>query len=274
MEEELFLLIKDYVELNKNELILDLKEYYNFKSYKINYQELLEVFPELIFAFYQFILKNNYAKTLKERIDGKSSNQLVELLIHMYFHAAIPITLAFSKGQNEFYRKYLIPIRYSLSDIMYYGLSTLRCMNFEDLYIESAPYAFVSYRYYEDIEYTFLASDYQAYAIYELNDAKMIFGNTEEWIFDIKVSYLRLLDDIKSKEYGILTDAKGFGIFLGNKEAVEKLIFNPMYAKVDEIEENKLGIDFDKVDFDLLKDEAKESFEIIRYHYEVNQVKE
>ena len=274
MEEELFLSIKDYIELNRNKLLEGLKAYYNFKSYKINYQELLEFFPELLFAFYQFILKNNYAKSLKERLDGKNNESLVEALVYMYLHAAIPVTIAFTKGQKDFFRKFLIPVRYSLSDIMYYGLSTLRTDAIEDLYIESGAYAFVSYRYYEDIEYTFLASDYQAYAIYELNEPKMIFGDVEEWEFEIGVSYLRLLDDTKAKEYGILTEAKGFGIFLGNKEAVENTIFNPMYAKVDQIEENKLGIDFTKVDFDLLKEEAKESFELIRYHYEANQVKE
>ena len=131
-----------------------------------------------------------------------------------------------------------------------------------------------TYRYYEDIEYTFLASDYQAYAIYDLNNPKMVYGNDELWVFLIDLSYIRLLDDNKVKQNGILTDAKGYGIFEGNLDAVTNTIFNPMYADINKLESSKLGVDFENVDFDLLKEETNDSFESIRYHYEAFKVKE
>ena len=270
MEEELFLTINDYVNSNRESLKEDLIKYFNSNSYKMNYDEFLNYFPQILFGLYQFINKNDFAKALRERIKDRKKEDIPSLLVYFYFHGAIPVTLSFEKGQKDFYRKYLIPIRYNLSDIMYYGIASLRSMAKDDIFIESKEYSFVSYRYYEDMDYTFLASDYQAYAIYELNDPKMVYGNDELWIFLIDLSYVRLLDDNKALMQGILTDAKGYGIFEGNLDAVINTIFNPMYADIDKIESSKLGVDFENVEFDLLKEETNDGFESIRYYYEAN----
>ena len=98
----------------------------------------------------------------------------------------------------------------------------------------------------------------------------MVYGNDELWIFLIDLSYVRLLDDNKALMQGILTDAKGYGIFEGNLDAVINTIFNPMYADIDKIESSKLGVDFENVEFDLLKEETNDGFESIRYYYEAN----
>ncbi len=269
MEDEVFLNIKEYIDSNKEEVLSLIKEYFESPSYQFDYDGYYHVFPEIIYGLYQFILKNDYAKSLRERI----KEDLVKNLIYIYFHAAIPVTIAFEKGPKEFYRKYLIPIRLNLSDIMYFGIASLRCDFSSDLFIESGVYSFVSYRYYEDIEYTFLASDYQALGIYDLNEPKLLYGIEEPYIFDISLNYVRMLDDTKSKENGILIDAKGYGIFDGNLDAVIKAV-NPMYLTKEEALENRLGIDFDTVEFDALKQEVKEKFDLARYHYEANSIKE
>lgn len=269
MENQIYLDIKDYVKKNREEVMTMVKEYFDSPSYQFDYDGFIEVFPDILFSLYDFIEKNDYAKSLRERLTEFST----EKLIYIYFHGAIPITISFDKGPKDFFRRYLIPLRMNLSDIMYFGIASLRCDFSSDLFIESGAYSFVSYRYYEDMEYTFLASDYQALGIFDLADAKLVYGIENPYIFDISLNYIRLLDDKKSKENGILIDAKGYGIFEDNLDAVIKTV-NPMYLTKDDVSKDLLGIDFNTVDFDALKLEVNEKYELARYHYEANSIKE
>ena len=269
MEEEVFLNIQKYINENKNSVLDLIQKYYDSKSYHFDYDGFLNVFPQILYSLYEYILRNDYLKSLRDRIKNDTEKNLV----YIYFHAAIPVTISFEKGPKEFFRKFLIPIRSNLSDIMYFAIASLRCSFKKDLFIESGAYSFVSYRYYEDMEYTYLASDYQALGIYDLDNPKLLYGIEDPYIFDISLNYIRLLDDNKSKENGILLDAKGYGIFEDNLDAVIKAV-NPMYLTKEDANIDLLGIDFDTVDFDILKIEVKEKFELARYHYEANSIEE
>jgi hypothetical protein len=140
----------------------------------------------------------------------------------------------------------------------------------EMVYLESGDYAFVSNQEYTDgDDYTYLASDYAAYAIYELGSPRMCYGYMDAWIFDISLNHIRILDDEKAKKALVLVDAQGFGIFEGNLETVLHSIDNPMYATRDSIKaKDMLGTDFTKTRIEDMKSTLEENFYLTQYRYE------
>lgn len=276
MDEKKFLeFLTDYINKNEKEVKDIVDNYFNSESLSINVKAYKEMLPQILLSLLSFINNSSYVpNSIKERVTKNENDQIAlkNELVYIYLHAAIPLLVTWEKAPADFRRKILVPLRYNLSDIMYAFLSTTRSLLSEMVYIESNDCAFVSnVEYDENDERTYLASDYAAYAIYELNNPRVAYGYLEAWLFDIKLNYIRLLDDKMAKEPLVLIDANGYGIFEGNMENVINSIDNPMYQTRDNVKaKDMLGVDFSLTNIEELQENLQENFYLTQYHYEAN----
>lgn len=271
--EEYIAFTSNYFKENKDIVKGIVNDYIDSDSMKVNIEAFSEMLPAILYSLYNFLSSSSYVSlVIKSSIEEKKNDYtaLTKELIHIWTHAAIPVTISWERSEKEFFRKILIPLRFNLSDIMYGALSTMRSQMSEMVYIESGEYAFVSSLEYQDGEdYTYLASDYASYAIYSLTTPRICYGYDDAWVFDLSINHIRILDDSKAKEPMILVDAEGFGIFEGNQENVLKSIGDPMYQTKDNLKaKDMLGVDFSKVNKEDMKENLKENFYLTQYRYE------
>lgn len=274
MELELFLkFLNEYYLTHDDEVKNIIESYIESESMSINLEAFKEMLPAILVSLYNFIkTSSNVPEIIKKKVEEKEDDYtlLNEELVYIWTHAAIPLTLSWEKAPKDFTRRILVPLRSNLSDIMYAALSTMRSQLSEMVYLEGGEYSFVSQaEYNEDDEKTYLASDYAAYAIYELGNPKMCYGYLDAWVFDITLNHIRILDDKKAKMPLLLVDAKGFGIFEGNQENVISSIDNPMYQTRDSVKaKDMLGVDFTETSIEDMKETLVENFYLTQYRYE------
>ena len=271
--EEYIAYLAKYFKENKNIALEVINDYINSDSMNVDLDSFIEMLPAILYSLYNFVTSSSYvSEVIKKRVEEKENDYtaLTNELLYIWTHASIPVTISWERSDKGFFRKILVPLRANLSDIMYGALSTMRSQLSEMVYLESGEYAFVSSLEYQDGEdYTYLASDYAAYAIYSLTSPRMCYGYLDAWVFDISLNHIRLLDDAKAKEPLILIDAEGFGIFEGNQENVLKAIGDPMHQEKDNIDaKDMLGVDFTKVNKEDIKENLKEGFFLTQYRYE------
>jgi hypothetical protein len=274
--EEYLSFIKNYFNENSNILEDIINEYINSEAMKVNVEGFKEMMPSILYSLYSFLTSSDYvSSSIKEKITEKENDftALTVELIYIWTHGAIPLTFSWERSSKEFYRRILVPIRFNLSDIMYGALSTMRSQMSEMVYLESGDYAFVSGKEYQDgDDYTYLASDYAAYAIYHLQDARMCYGYDDAWVFTISLNHMRILDDKLAHEPLVLIDAAGFGIFEGNQENVLIALGDPMVKANSSFNaKDMLGVDFTKVNIPDIKANLKESFYLTQYTYEAKE---
>ena len=274
--EDLICFIGTYFKENKEASKDIIDGYLNSDAMTIDNDMFIEMAPTILYSLYNFIVSSDHVPELiKNRVIEKENDftALTVELIYIWTHGAIPLTFSWERSSKEFYRRILVPIRFNLSDIMYGALSTMRSQMSEMVYLESGDYAFVSGKEYQDgDDYTYLASDYAAYAIYHLQDARMCYGYDDAWVFTISLNHMRILDDKLAHEPLVLIDAAGFGIFEGNQENVLIALGDPMVKANSSFNaKDMLGVDFTKVNIPDIKANLKESFYLTQYRYEAKE---
>ncbi|RIA75513.1 hypothetical protein EI71_01407 [Anaeroplasma bactoclasticum] len=274
--EEYLSFIKNYFNENSNILEDIINEYINSEAMKVNVEGFKEMMPSILYSLYCFLTSSDYvSSSIKEKVTSKENDftALTNELLYIWTHGAIPVTISWERSSKEFNRKLLIPLRASLSDIMYGALSTMRSLMSEMVYLESGDYAFVSSIEYSDLDdYSYLASDYAAYAIYNLTEPRMCYGYMDAWVFLVEAKHIRILDDNKAKEPILLLDAEGYGIFEGNQDNVLLALGDPMAKPNDNTNPKEmLGVDFTKVDIEDIKANLKENFYLTQFRYEVTE---
>ena len=120
--EEYLSFIKNYFNENSNILEDIINEYINSEAMKVNVEGFKEMMPSILYSLYSFLTSSDYvSSSIKEKITEKENDftALTNELLYIWTHGAIPVTISWERSSNEFNRKLLIPLRASLSDIMY-----------------------------------------------------------------------------------------------------------------------------------------------------------
>ena len=248
-----------------NNTIKKVDDYFSYEDIEELYKDFAEELTQFgLMLVVTNVLEEEDYNLLTESISNKNFKKVYELVVNHWLYSYLEVKCNWSEHPAVLNRKILVPLRYSVEELIYGILSTMRIGYGYDAVIETEKATFVLDPNIEDNDDILSASYFPIANLNENFDYMfLLYGKELEWEFKIEIGNVVKVDEEDRIKRVILLDAAGYGIYDGNINDVIRYVKDHSKGLVDE----NMECNFFDSEMEELKEVLQdEYFELVEYY--------
>ena len=248
-----------------NNTIKKVDDYFSYEDIEELYRDFAEELTQFgLMLVVTNVLEEEDYNLLTESISNKNFKKVYELVVNHWLYSYLEVKCNWSEHPAVLNRKILVPLRYSVEELIYGILSTMRIGYGYDAVIETEKATFVLDPNIEDNDDILSASYFPIANLNENFDYMfLLYGKELEWEFKIEIGNVVKVDEEDRIKRVILLDAAGYGIYDGNINDVIRHVKDHSKGLVDE----NMECNFFDSEMEELKEVLQdEYFELVEYY--------
>lgn len=248
-----------------NNTIKKVDDYFSYEDIEELYRDFAEELTQFgLMLVVTNVLEEEDYNLLTESISNKNFKKVYELVVNHWLYSYLEVKCNWSEHPAVLNRKILVPLRYSVEELIYGILSTMRIGYGYDAVIETEKATFVLDPNIEDNDDILSASYFPIANLNENFDYMfLLYGKELEWEFKIEIGNVVKVDEEDRIKRVILLDAAGYGIYDGNINDVIRYVKDHSKGLVDE----NMECNFFDSEMEELKEVLQdEYFELVEYY--------
>ena len=248
-----------------NNTIKKVDDYFSYEDIEELYKDFAEELTQFgLMLVVTNVLEEEDYNLLTESISNKNFKKVYELVVNHWLYSYLEVKCNWSEHPAVLNRKILVPLRYSVEELIYGILSTMRIGYGYDAVIETEKATFVLDPNIEDNDDILSASYFPIANLNENFDYMfLLYGKELEWEFKVEIGNVVKVDEEDRIKRVILLDAAGYGIYDGNINDVIRYVKDHSKGLVDE----NMECNFFDSEMEELKEVLQdEYFELVEYY--------
>ena len=248
-----------------NNTIKKVDDYFSYEDIEELYKDFAEELTQFgLMLVVTNVLEEDDYNLLTESISNKNFKKVYELVVNHWLYSYLEVKCNWSEHPEVLNRKILVPLRYSVEELIYGILSTMRIGYGYDAVIETEKATFVLDPNIEDNDDILSASYFPIANLNENFDYMfLLYGKELEWEFKVEIGNVVKVDEEDRIKRVILLDAAGYGIYDGNINDVIRHVKDHSKGLVDE----NMECNFFDSEMEELKEVLQdEYFELVEYY--------